>query len=437
MRTRALYKRVAGYLESNYPPIMSLARFARWSLATLRRTFFGIGGVSLLVVVGLYIAGALIGPLRWYLVGSATALLLLGGGLLALSYGRSSLNQDFSVLLDRQLDELEKRARWRTLRDTYRGQRAFLIGNGPSLNRTPLHLLKDEFTLCFNRFDLMFERLGWRPTMYMCYDDRVAEDTASRINQIVPLVRFAFFPDIYPSGVDFRRFIKDADNVFWLSLKLERWGDWERFRDDLPRCGSGGSVTYAGLQVLAFMGFSPIYLVGVDMDYKDHKTAIKHDRRHWTATHDDDPNHFDPRYFGTGARYHHPRLYRRDYRPLFQHAKEHLDEKGVEVLNAGIGGAMEVFPRVDFRSLFNFEDDVELEMLLDGIAPELRQDAPDALRGDKVIEVWDNWDEKSPLQVTTLQLAEQLISKIIFTHIPYGPFGNRYLFIRRDNVSST
>lgn len=219
MRTRVLYKRVAGYLESNYPPIMSLARFARWSLATLRRTFLGIGGVLLLVVVGLYVTGALIGPLRWYMVGIATALLLLGGGLLALSYGRSSLNRDFSVLLDRQLDELEKRARWRTIRDSYKGQRAFLIGNGPSLNRTPLHLLKGEVTLCFNRFDLMFERLGWRPTMYMCYDDRVAEDTASRINQIVPLVRFAFFPDIYPSGVDFRRFIEDAPNIFWLSLK--------------------------------------------------------------------------------------------------------------------------------------------------------------------------------------------------------------------------
>lgn len=203
----------------------------------------------------------------------------------------------------------------------------------------------------------------------------------------------------------------------------------------MPACGLGGTVTRAGLQVLAFMGFSPIYLVGVDMDYKDHKTAIKHDRRHWTATHDDDPNHFDPRYFGAGAKYHHPRLHD-SYLPFLQRAKEHLDEKGVEVLNAGIGGAMEVFPRVDFRSLFNFKEDAELEMLLGAVPSELQQDARDALRGDKVIEVWDNWDEKSPLQVTTLQLTEQLISKIIFTHIPYGPFGNRYLFIRRDNVSN-
>ena len=58
--------------------------------------------------------------------------------------------------------------------------------------------------------------------MYMCVDDRVAEDTSSRINEIVPLVKFAFFTDIHPRGVDFRRFIEDTDNIFWLSTK---WGD--------------------------------------------------------------------------------------------------------------------------------------------------------------------------------------------------------------------
>ena len=175
--------------------IITLARFAKWSLITLKSTLFGIGGILLFIIPVLYVVGALIQPVRWYLVGIASALLLLGGGLLALSYVRLLLNRlvssrrrgirttiDFSQLTNEQLDELEKRVRWRTIRDLYKGQRAFIVGNGPSLNRTPLHLLKDEFTLCFNRFDLMFERLAWRPTMYMCIDDRVAEDMTSRIN---------------------------------------------------------------------------------------------------------------------------------------------------------------------------------------------------------------------------------------------------------------
>jgi hypothetical protein len=266
----------------------------------------------------------------------------------------------------------------------------------------------------------------------MCVDDRVAENTASQINEIIPLVKFAFFPDIHPYGLNFRQFIEDAHNVFWLSLKsVSSPGSYET----LPTCTTIGTVADLGLQVLAFLGFSPIYLVGVDLDYKKHKTVIKHDRGNWTATKDDDPSHFDPRYFGAGAAYHEPSPYN-VLMSGFQSARELLDKKGIRVLNAGVGGSLEVFPRVDFRSLFNFEEDIELEMLLSAVDPELQQDALQALRGDKVIAVRDDWDEKSPFQVTTLQLAEQLIPKVIFTHIPYGPFGNRYLFIRRHNVSS-
>ena len=433
---RELYQRLVDYLKTHYPTIITIGRFVKWSLSKLKRSFFGIGGIFLLVIAGLYIAGAFIEPLRWYLVGTATALLLLGGGLLALSYVRVLLD-DFvssqrramqaitSAPTNRQLDQQEKQARWRTIKNLHRGQRAFLIGNGPSLNRTPLHLLKDEFTLCFNRFDLLFERLGWRPTLYMCVDRRVAEDTAPEINRIIPLVTFAFFPD----APLFHSAVEDAGNVLWLSLK--EFG----FHDDLPICGQGGTVSHVGLQVLAFMGFSPIYLVGVDMDYKDHGTALKHDKMNWTSTQNDDPNHFDPRYFGTGRKYHYPRLHE-DMLPSLQRAKEHLDGKGVKVLNAGIGGSLEIFPRVDFRSLFNFEEDIELEMLLDAIHPELRRGALQALRGDKVVKVRDDWDEKTLFQVTTLQLAEQLMPKVIFTHIPYGPFGDRYLFIRRERLST-
>ena len=52
-----------------------------------------MSGIALLVIVGLYIAGALIEPARWYLVGIASALLLLCGGLLALSYAKFILNR--------------------------------------------------------------------------------------------------------------------------------------------------------------------------------------------------------------------------------------------------------------------------------------------------------------------------------------------------------
>jgi len=59
----------------------------------LKGNFFGMGGIFFLAIIGLYIAGALIEPLRWYLIGTASGLLLLCCGVLVLSYIRLILNR--------------------------------------------------------------------------------------------------------------------------------------------------------------------------------------------------------------------------------------------------------------------------------------------------------------------------------------------------------
>ena len=93
---RSLCRRLVDYLNIHYPPIVTIGRIVKWSLTTLKNTFVGIGGIAVFVIAGLYIAGALIEPVRWYLVGTASALLLLCGGLLALFYARSMLNRFIS-----------------------------------------------------------------------------------------------------------------------------------------------------------------------------------------------------------------------------------------------------------------------------------------------------------------------------------------------------
>ena len=57
-----------------------------------------------------------------------------------------------------------------------------------------------------------------------------------------------------------------------------------------------------------YLGFKEIYLLGVDMNYLNQKSVTKEDKRDWIAKDDDDPNHFDPRYFGKGKKYHRPRI---------------------------------------------------------------------------------------------------------------------------------
>ena len=47
------------------------------------------------------------------------------------------------------------------LKNVHKGQRAFIIGNGPSLKQIDLHKLKGEFTFGLNRIYLMFPELGF------------------------------------------------------------------------------------------------------------------------------------------------------------------------------------------------------------------------------------------------------------------------------------
>jgi len=319
-----------------------------------------------------------------------------------------------------------KLQRWSGLKGVLKGERAFLIGNGPSLNKTPLHFLKNDYKLCFNRFYLMDERLPWKPNLYMCVDERVAEDTATEINHYINDADYAFFPDIHPSGLDFRKFIDNKQNIYWLSL------EWGGFFTNLPKAGLGGTVANTGLQVLAYLGFSPIYLVGVDMDYKDHTTAVKHNKRDWTSVNDDDPNHFDPRYFGKGKKYHYPRLHE-NMLPSMKQAKEVTQKIGVEVYNAGIGGSLEVFPRVDFHELFNkYSVSEELSLLFgarefDKDINDIYEAFPDAISINTAAE----WNDSDKQIITDIETAQTLIPKVIFTHIPYGPIKNSYIFEKR------
>ena len=100
----------------------------------------------------------------------------------------------------------------------FHNKRVFLIGNGPSLNKTPLHLLENEITFCMNRFNLMFERLSWKPNMYGVSDDVVILDMLDEITNIKKDVEYFFLPDIHPSSpisINYKNIIKDHKKIYW------------------------------------------------------------------------------------------------------------------------------------------------------------------------------------------------------------------------------
>lgn len=89
------------------------------------------------------------------------------------------------------------------------------------------------------------------------------------------------------------------------------------------------------------MGFQRVLLIGMDFSY--HIPSDAKIDGNIIVSQSDDPNHFDPRYFGSGKTWKDPKLSRvlQNYRL----AKEIFEADGRQILNCTVGGALEIFER--------------------------------------------------------------------------------------------
>ncbi len=242
--------------------------------------------------------------------------------------------------------------RLKSLHNKFKNNRIFIIGNGPSLNKMDLNLLKNEYTYGVNRIYLLFDRIEWKPSFYSAFDIRVVPDNAEEIKSLD--IDYKFFSSRY------RSLLGEKNSHYWY-YDNSRWDDLSnRFEPEVlySGFGGGGSITHLAIQLAFYMGFEPIYLIGVDASYKVLNTVKQSGpdkfgdgiKLELESTKDDDPNHFDPRYFGKGKKWHNPNV--KDMLRGYELIKKAVDKHNRHIYNATVGGKLEVFERVDFESLF-------------------------------------------------------------------------------------
>lgn len=234
------------------------------------------------------------------------------------------------------------------LRDKYkRRSRCFIIGNGPSINETDLDLLIDEVTFGVNCIFLKFTETAFRPTLYVVEDHLVAEDRCDEINALAGPVKL--FPIYTAYCLD-----EGPNTVFFNHRPRPSYPHSFDFSTDASKVTYAGcTVTFTCMQLAFYLGFKEIYLVGVDHHYEI-PTDVKQQDSYGTQILDmssHDPNHFHPEYFGKGRRWHDPQVEKTTQ--AFTEALRVTRARGVQILNATIGGKLEVFPRVDYYSLFD------------------------------------------------------------------------------------
>jgi hypothetical protein len=229
----------------------------------------------------------------------------------------------------------DSRRRLRALRGRYRGQRCFIIGNGPSLNAMDLKPLANEISFSLNRGYLLYDRIGAPSMFHVVVNPLVAEQWTGDLERLsnTKLISWSLR----------RLFPRETDIVYWGRPTISMT---PRFARDATRdIWSGATVTYVALQLAYAFGFSPVILIGVDHRYR--AEGQPHEE---VVAADEDPNHFDPGYFAKGVRWNLPDLETSELSYALARHYYHLDRR--LVLDATVGGDLCVFPKVDYASLF-------------------------------------------------------------------------------------
>ena len=100
------------------------------------------------------------------------------------------------------------------------------------------------------------------------------------------------------------------------------------------------------IQLAAFFGCNPIYLIGVDLNYKIPKNIEKDG--HILTSNEDDPNHFHPDYFGKG-KWHLPEVH--IMQKSFTKANRVLGDRNIKLINATVGGNLEDVQRDNYSNI--------------------------------------------------------------------------------------
>ena len=169
-------------------------------------------------------------------------------------YGKViDINEIYRSKYSYQNNKLEK------FKDRHKGKRCFVIGNGPSLTYRDLQKLHEEKEICFgvNRIYLAFQHTDWRPDYYTACDYFMIKRDAKIIEE---LCMEKFIRHQY--GEDF--FNKKEGIYEYGGLSADK-KDYPFSKDIVKGVYIGKTVVYDAIQIAAYMGFSEIYLLGVDL----------------------------------------------------------------------------------------------------------------------------------------------------------------------------
>lgn len=228
-------------------------------------------------------------------------------------------------------------------RNIHSGKRCFLIGNGPSLRASDLDTLHraGEITFAFNRIYNIFDQTEWRPTYYISQDEKMLEGSINIVNQQNLGIKFI------PIQMNWY-FNLPVENAVYFNLTHQEFENPcdSKFGDDFTdKIYNSSTCMYTAAQIAAYMGFTEIYLIGVD-----HHFQISKNNKGEIVVDNTVKDYFSDQYNADKDKLYIPNTEKSTLTYIAM--KHHCKQRNIKVYNATRGGKLEVFPRKEFDHLF-------------------------------------------------------------------------------------
>lgn len=238
----------------------------------------------------------------------------------------------FRYWMDKKFFNLPYNRKYKDYIESYKGinkgQPLLIIGNGPSLNSTPLEDFKHIYAIGMNKINLLFNRVEWRPNLIMSN------------NLLVILQNQDFYgstkiPVLLSWKMRWLIKKKNKKNLMFYLQSRE-----QIFSEDMALIvGAGATITYSAMQMAYYMGADPVILFGVD-----HSFAAKGPANKVIVSKSEDVDHFDPNYFGPGTAWQLP-----DYvfiENAYSRAKTAFEKDNRKIYDATINGKLNIFDKI-------------------------------------------------------------------------------------------
>lgn len=215
-----------------------------------------------------------------------------------------------------------------SLKNKYFGESCFIIGSSPSINMLDLSKLNKEYTFTLNRGYLLKEKGLIHSFFHVISDINFYSDIGLEKNFLKTYSDILFCYSGIKNDIA-------IDTVYFDYIQSELKNDMI-FQDDLTKpLIAYQSVVHFAIQIAYYLGFTKIYLLGVDIDYEKNKGHFYNDLK------------------GENERENISIINASKMLKGLELCSNWLNKKNIKIFNASPLGVVNCMPKVNYKEIIN------------------------------------------------------------------------------------